>query len=239
MKPLTGEREFKIQHVILLVISMGIMVTLMAFIPQLAILVLFIGAYLFVLFLFTYILIERWYLAIIPPIIFAGLYLYAWNLVFANVFAVIFSVFISLYIGSLFSWNTILVFACLLTFMDVIQVFGTGFMAEAANKFLSLQLPVLIIVPTFPTIGQIGLGLGDIFLAGLLTIQTMQKYNNKAGIISAASIGFAFFLFEIALFQYQFAQYFPATIVVVSGWLLGVALFLLSTRAHGFVTFIT
>ena len=153
-----------------------------------------------------------------------------WNLFLANMFAITFSIFISLYMGSLFSWRTILVFASLVTVMDFIQVFGTGLMGDAANKFVDLQLPILIIVPTFPQVSQIGLGLGDIFLAALLAIQTMQKYDKKAGIISAITIGLAFSFFEIALFHYQFAQYFPATIVVISGWLLGIGFHLLIRR---------
>jgi len=154
-----------------------------------------------------------------------ALYHFFWNNTLLNIFAVIFAIFISVYLGGLFSWTSVLVFAGLITVMDFIQVFGTGFMVEAANKFIKLELPVLIYVPTFPIENWIGLGLGDIFLAGLLGIQTAQKYGRRAGVISAISVGFAFFLFEIAFFYYEFANFFPATLVVVGGWLLGLGLY--------------
>ena len=224
IKSLFEEKEFQIRDVVFLVIAMGVMVTVIVFVPQQAIKVLFLTAYSFVLFLFTYVGTEKLYLAVLPPIVFVALYLFFWDIVLLNIFAVIFAVFISVYLGGLFSWTTVLVFAGLITVMDFIQVFGTGFMGEAAGKFIKLELPVLIYVPTFPTENWVGLGLGDIFLAGLLAIQTAQKYSRKAGITSAISVGFAFFLFEIALFYYEFASFFPATLVVVGGWLLGLGL---------------
>jgi len=214
------EKKFRIRDSVLLVIAMGVMVTLIVFIPQQAIQVMFLISYSFVLFLFAYIAVEKWFFALLPPIVFVTLYFSPlWNIVFLNVFAILFAVFISLYLGGLFSWNTILVFAGLITIMDIIQVFATGFMGSAAGKFIELRLPVLIQVPTFPRQGAILLGLGDIFLTGLLAIQMTVKYGRKAGVISAISVGFAFFLFEIGILNFEFAGFFPATIVVVFGWL--------------------
>jgi len=69
----------------------------------------------------------------------------------------------------------------------------------------------------------IGLGLGDIFLAGLLAVQTAVKYDRKAGILVAGWISIAMLIFEIALFNIGFAKFFPATVVVVAGWLMGAA----------------
>jgi len=46
----------------------------------------------------------------------------------------------------------------------------------------------------------------------------------RAGIISSVTIGFAFFLFEIVEFNTTYFTYFPATIVVLAGWLLGVGI---------------
>ncbi len=67
------------------------------------------------------------------------------------------------------------------------------------------------------------MGLGDVFLTGLLAIQTAQKYGRRAGFVSAVAVGFAFFVFEFIVFSYAYAGFFPATIVVVGGWLLGLA----------------
>lgn len=224
MKSLFEEKEFRIRDSIFLVIGMGIMVTIIAFAPQLAIQILFIIAYSFVLFLFTFIASDKWYLAVLPPAIFIVLYALGspfWNLLVLDVFAIVFAVFVSIYMGGLFSWKSVLVFALLITCMDVIQVFGTGFMGDAAVKFVALELPVLIKVPTFPFEGAILLGLGDIFLTGLMAIQLTLKYDKRAGVIAAISTGFAFLLFEIALFHLEFARFFPATVVVILGWAAG------------------
>lgn len=226
LKSLFEEKEFQIRDTIFLVVTMGVFVTAIVLIPQQAIQILFLAAYSFVLFLFTYVALEKWYFAMLPPMVFVALYFSDyWGYELTNIFAVVFAVFVSLYLGGLFSWTTVLVFAALITVMDVIQVFGTGFMGEAAGKFVELELPVLIKVPTFPYQGVIFLGLGDIFLGGLLAIQTMQKYDRKAAVLSAISIGLAFFIFEIAVFYYEFARFFPATLVVVVGWLLGLGVF--------------
>jgi len=225
IKSLFEEKEFSIRDAVLLVIAMGAMITVIVFVPHQAIQVLFLTAYAFVLFLLTYIASEKWYFSLLPPIVFMALYVSPfWGITLVNIFAIIFAVFISVYLGGLFSWKTVLVFAALLTVMDVIQVFATGFMGASAEKMVDLKLPILIQVPTFPLQGAIRLGLGDIFLAGLLAIQTAQKYNQKAGVISAISIGFAFLIFEISILNYEFAGYFPATLVVVGGWLLGLGL---------------
>ncbi|UCE95819.1 MAG: hypothetical protein JSV51_08970 [Candidatus Bathyarchaeota archaeon] len=220
IKSLFEEKEFQIRDAVFLVVSMGTIVTIIVFVPQRALQILFLVAYSFVLFLFTYIAVEKWFLAVLPPIFFVGLYLSGfWNIIFLNVFAIIFAILISIYLGGLFSWKTVLVFAGLITIMDFIQVFITRFMGTAAGKFIDLRLPVLLQVPTFPRQGGILLGLGDIFLAGLLAIQIELKYGRKAGAISAVLTGFAFFIFEIAILNFEFAGFFPATLVVLFGWL--------------------
>jgi presenilin-like A22 family membrane protease len=222
MKTLFEEREFRIRDAVFLVISMGAMVSIIVFVPQQAIRILFLVAYCFVLFLFTFVATERWYIAVLPSAVFATLYLSnLWNLFLLNAFAIIFAILVTVYLGGLFSWKTVLVFAVLITVMDFIQVFLTGFMGAAAETLVALELPILIQVPTFPREGDIRLGLGDIFLTGLLAIQTSQRYGRRGGFVSALAVGFAFFIFEIAIFSYKFMGYFPATLVVVGGWLLG------------------
>lgn len=224
IKSLFQEKEFRVRDSFFLVIAMGVMVSVIILVPQQAIRVLFLVAYSFVLFLFTYVVTEKWYLAVLPSAVFVALYLSPyWNLLLLNIFAIIFAVFVTVYLGGMFSWKTVLVFAALITVMDFVQVFGTGFMGASAEKLLDLKLPIMILVPTFPVeaSGLLGLGLGDVFLTGLLAIQTSQKYGRKAGFISAVTVGFAFFVFEFAIFSYQYTGFFPATIVVVGGWLLG------------------
>jgi hypothetical protein len=147
-----------------------------------------------------------------------------WNILLVNLFAIFFAVSIVVYLGGLFSWTTVLVFAALIVGMDIVQVFGTKFMGTAADKLVELELPILIRVPTYPAGGWIGLGLGDIFLAGLLAIQIARRYDRKAALISAVSIGFAFFLYEVVAFTFRIFDYFPATIIVVCGWFLSLGI---------------
>ncbi|MFP3984711.1 MAG: hypothetical protein ACLFU9_01915 [Candidatus Bathyarchaeia archaeon] len=224
LKSLFEEKEFRVRDSIFLVVAMSFMVTVIVFVPQEAIKVLFLVAYFFVLFLFTYVAVEKWYLAVLPPIAFVALYLFFWDLILLNIFAILFAVFVSVYLGGLFSWTTVLIFAGLITVMDVVQVFVTGYMGEAATKLIGLRLPVLVYVTTFPRDGWIGLGLGDIFLAGLLSIQTMLRFDRKTGVISALSMGIAFFIYETIVFHFEFFGFFPATIVVLCGWLLGLGI---------------
>lgn len=224
IKPLLGERKFRIRDAFFLVAAMGVMVTIVVLIPSLAIQVLFLTAYSFVLFLFTYIASNRWYIALLPPVAFIVLYVYFWDLFLLNLFALIFAILVSVYLGSMFSWNTVLMFAGLIMLMDIFQVFVTRLMGASAEKLIELELPITIQVLTFPHEGAILLGLGDIFLAGLLSIQMAQRYNRKAGGVAALSIGVAFLIFEAVVLHTGFSDYFPATIVVVCGWLLGLGL---------------
>ena len=220
-KKITGlfeEKKFSVRDAVLMVAGMGVMVTVMALVPSQAIQILFIAAYSYMLFSLTYIALRRWYLAFFPPVAFLLCYFLYWELPVFNTFVAIFAVIVTVYLAALFSWKTVWIFAVLLTVMDVIQVFGTGYMGEYAIKTIELKLPVLLKLPTYPAGGMIGLGLGDVFLAGLLSVQTALKKGRRAGIHAAAMIGIAMFVFEIALLNIEFAYFFPATVVVVAGW---------------------
>lgn len=220
-----GEKELRLRDVILLVAAMSLMVTVLVFIPSIAIMVGFLYVYSMVLFLFTYMIIPKYHLAVLTPAIFVALYLLYkdtiwWNPYLLNVFAITFSIFVSVYMGSLFSWKTTAIFVTLLTIVDIIQVFGTRFMVAYGEKMIQLSLPVVIIVPTFPSqIGLIALGLGDIFLAGLLSIQTMQRYGRRFGLVSMISIAVVFMILETVLLNYS-VPFFPATVLVIGGWII-------------------
>ncbi len=78
----------------------------------------------------------------------------------------------------------------------------------------------MIILPTFPYVGGLfALGLGDFFLSGLLSIQTAQKYGRKLGLASAMAIAVVFLVFQTVLLNLN-VQAFPATVIVISGWLI-------------------
>jgi len=218
-----GGRKFDPRHVVLLVVAMGIVVTILALIPELDIIkVFFLCIYSLILFLSTYLTVQKWYFAVLSPIVFVVLYLLYWNIYLLNFFAILFAILVSIYLGVLFTWKTTAFYAALLTIMDVIQVLGTKFMVVSSQKVLTLALPAMIIIPTFPS-GFPGnwiiLGLGDILLAGLLVIQTTKKYGKRSGLLTAIVIATVFLLLETILLNLS-ARYFPATVMVICGWLI-------------------
>lgn len=222
---LFGGKEFRVGHVILLVAAMGIMVTVLIFVPERAMMFFFLFAYSMILFLFTYLLTPKWYLAVPTPVLFVALYLSPyWNIYLFNLFAIIFAVGISIYMGSLFTWKTTAAFVALVTIMDVIQVLITGHMVTSGEKAVTLGLPVGIILPTFPSKLPYStlLGLGDVFLFGLLSIQTTRKYGRKFGLVSIVSMTIVFLLLYTILMNY-YVESFPATVLVISGWLTALA----------------
>jgi len=216
---LLGGQELRLEHIILLVAAMGAMVTVLVYIPEQSILVLFSFAYVAVLFLFTYLLVPKWYLAIVPSVLFILLFLYFWNIYLFNFFAIVFGISISVYMGSLFTWKTTLGFVSLLTIIDIVQVWVTRFTVVSAQKSLELGLPVGVLLPTIPFLDiYTFLGLGDIFFLGLLGIQSTRKYGRKFGLASIATMAIVFFLFQTYMLN-STIQDFPATVFVISGWL--------------------
>jgi len=227
VKSILEERKFSIRHVVVLVAVMGIAVTVFAVISNDAIRILFLISYSLLLFLSAYIVISKWYLGLLLPTTFLILYFALWNLpstdisvlIFMDIFAAIFVIFASVFMGALFGWKTVAVFAGLITVMDVILVLVTGFMVGSSLKMQGLNLPVMIFVPTFPlqSLG-IHLGLGDILLSSLLTIQTARKYGKKFGYISIVFISIAFLISEALMF-YCGIEAMPATVFIDCGWL--------------------
>jgi len=217
---LLGGHELRIGHIVLLVAAIGVVVTILVLVPGRAMMIFFLFAYSTILFLFTYLLVPKWYLAVPIPVLFIAIYLSPyWNIYSFNLFAIIFAVCISVYMGSLFTWKATAAFVALLTIMDVIQVLITGFMVASAEKALELGLPVGIILPTFPYEGATFLGLGDVFLFGLLSIETTRKYGRKFGLASIISIAVVFWLLQTILLNTS-VESFPATVLVISGWLI-------------------
>jgi presenilin-like A22 family membrane protease len=205
---------------------------------------------------------ERLYIAVQPPALFVLLFVFfnvaydgaaVWYPALMDVFALTFAVLIILYLGSLFTWKTTLVFAGLLTIVDTILVLGTGTMITAAQQFTGLGLPVLVFLPKFPLIpipagsnfigffGFIpsGLGLGDFFFAGILALQTFKKFDKKTAIISTVTMTLSFavwlaFIEEITSALEPLLGYipsgFPGTLMIITGWIPIVAWKLLSER---------
>jgi hypothetical protein len=228
VKTLFEEREFTIRDAVLLVVAMGGMVTALVFVPSQAILILFLGVFSISLFMITYLISQKWFLGFIGPAVFLALYFifkdtWVWKWYLLDVFAVIFIVFITVYVGSFFTWKTTLVFALFLTIMDVIQVLGTGYMVTTSDKVLSLALPIFIVLPVMPSMEFLmALGLGDLFLTGLLGIQTAKKFGRRFAMESILSIAIVFGVVEAFTLTYYPHQALPATVMIFGGWLIAV-----------------
>lgn len=219
VRSLFEEKEIRTQDAVLMVVVMGIMITIMAFIPQQAMMILILFANSLLLLLFTYVIAPKWYLAVSTPALFIALYFFHWNMNLSNIFAIIFILTISIFLGSLFTWKSTVAFITLLIIMDIIQVLGTKFMMVSVEKMLVLQLPTMIIIPTFPMKGQVILGLGDILLTNLLSIQTYRRYGKIFGYASCISIAVVFLLAETVLLNLELG-FFPATVMIAGGWII-------------------
>lgn len=290
LKTVFEEREFHVWDVILLVAAVGITVSVIVFVPQMAVMGVFLFAYSMLLFIFTYLFSnvekdkaeffftafslvsfaiasislfsfgaetpvaygalvffclcgfsflallyeqcsaqskERWYMAVFPPATFVSLYLFfgktpIWFPYLLNLYGMIFAVLVILYLASLFTWKTSLVFVGLLTVMDIILVLVTGSMVSAATHVSALRLPVMVSLPTFPTVRPdapyISLGLGDFFFAGLLATQTFKKFGKNFAVLSTIAMTASFFVFEMAILNYGLKA-FPGTLMIICGWL--------------------
>ena len=299
-------KEFRNRDALLLVASIGVTVSIVIFIPQLAIMALFLFSYSMVLFIFGYLFSnmrseratvslaafivvglilsaaelfvfrnsgysvygfvvfmgfsglvlaallydrlrtdagERWYLAALPPALFISLYFFfsetpIWFPYLLNSYALVFAVLIILYLSSMFKWNTMLLFVTALTVVDIILVLFTGTMVSAARTVSALKLPILVSLPTVPTIQFRGyelymsLGLGDFFFAGLLAIQTIKRYGRKTAVIALIAMAISFFIYETYLLNFE-VQAFPGTLMIICGWLPVVAIAeLAKKRSH-------
>lgn len=206
---------------------------------------------------------ERWYVAVQPPAMFVLLFVFfnfiytgtlqVWYPVLMDVFGLTFAILIILYLGSMFTWKTVGLFAVLLTIMDIILVIGTGTMVAAANQFTGLGLPVLVFLPKIPLtlipqgylgmnfFGFIpsGLGLGDFFFAGILAVQTFKKFGKKTAFASIIAMTVAFGIWEAFLPEILTGLEsivgreiggFPGTLMIICGWAPVVAWQLLATR---------
>jgi hypothetical protein len=206
---------------------------------------------------------ARWYVAVQPPAIFVMLFIFfsgifniytgslqVWAPFLMDVFGFTFAILIILYLSSLFSWKTVGIFAALLTIVDIILVIGTPVMLGAAHTFTGLGLPVLVYLPNIPTItlqGALlfrGLGLGDFFFAGVLAVQTFNKFGKKTAFIAAIAMALAFGIWEAFLGDIIHLLIpivgrniggFPGTVMIISGWAPIIAWKILSDRRNKIV----
>lgn len=239
------EKQFAARDAVLLVVTMGVMVSLVAFASQYGLMnplmIMFLFSYSMLLFIFTYLFTKKWYAGIVPPAVFVTLYLLLrgtllWSDYLVNIYGVVFAVMITLYMATLFSWKTTCIFTGLVTIADVVLVFVTEAMARAADAGLSLGLPIAIAVPVVPIVPYMQgdllrmiLGLGDFFFAGLLTIQSFKRYGRRLAIVVLMAMTLSFAVFEIVLLNY-FRTAFPATVIIILGWFVVVGIKEIASR---------
>ncbi len=309
LKSSVEEREFKPRDTVLLIIVMAITISVVVFIPEMALLALFMFSYCSLLFMISYAFSDsrttrivfycgslfsasilaavasylgvvqtelrvwgalafllfaayslfvlmlirnsktskhRWYVGALSPALFLLLFAFYGRtsigfLISASVsltsfpylldvFGILFAMLIVLYLTNLFSWKTVFVFAAFITGMDIVLVWITGTMVQAAEHIAGLGLPVLVAFPTIPIISSssgiilLRLGLGDFFFAGILGSQTLKKFGIRTAVISLITICISFGLFELLLLNPQLTKFLPvsalpATLPILIGWL--------------------
>jgi hypothetical protein len=294
LKATVEDREFGSRDVVLLVTMIAVMVSVIVFVPQMAIMALFLFSYSSLLFMVSYAFSDmsarrvtlfcagfiiasvsagiigflsvfpsglriygtlafaalassafiarvyaqqktdakpRWYVAALPTALFLLLFGFfsttpVWNPFLLDAYGVIFAILIVLYIGTLFTWKTVVIFAGFLTALDIVLVWFTGAMVTAAEHVSGLGLPVLVAFPTIPLIIVqqdiliMRLGLGDFFFAGILATQTLKKFGRKTAVLSVLTICVSFALFELLLLNVPSqVSALPATLPILLGWL--------------------
>ena len=305
LKTIVEEKEFRTRDVALLVALIGVSVSIIVFIPQMAIMAVFLFSYSTLLFTVSYAFSDmsgkrlalfcsatiiaamvagilgfygffpselrtygiiafatltvaallvlvyarhkkeskpRWYAAVLAPALFLLLFIFfngtqIWFPFLLDAYGLIFAVLIVLYLSSLFTWKTAIVFGIALTVLDIILVWVTGAMVDTANAVSSLGLPVLVAFPTIPllftnegAIAFLRLGLGDFFFAGILGTQTMKKFGKKIAVLSVATMSLSFGIFELLLLNPTQFGALPATLPILLGWLPIVAWKLISEK---------
>ncbi|MFB3888882.1 MAG: hypothetical protein ACE14S_05275 [Candidatus Bathyarchaeia archaeon] len=189
---------------------------------------------------------SKWYVAALSPVLFLLLFFFfngtgLWFPFLLDVFGIVFALLIVVYLGTLFTWKTVFIFAAFITSLDIVLVWLTGTMVQAANAVSGLGLPVLVAFPTFPFITSANgilimrLGLGDFFFAGILGVQTLKKFGWKTAVVSVLTTCISFALFELVLLNESLSallpvRALPATLPILVGWLPVVAARMLSAR---------
>lgn len=172
----------------------------------------------------------KWYLATLSPALFLLLFFFfngtvLWFPFLLDIYGITFALLIVMYLSSLFNWKTVFIFAALITVLDIILVWITGTMVQAANSVSGLGLPVLVAFPTLPLIMANGnililrLGLGDFFFAGILATQTLKKFGKKTALISILTMSVSFGIFELLMLNSSVFDALPATLPIILGWL--------------------
>ncbi|RLE51459.1 MAG: hypothetical protein DRJ33_05905 [Candidatus Methanomethylicota archaeon] len=213
-----GYEKLSLKSVFFLALLIAVGVAFLAYMPKLAMKLLILAVLSILLYLYAYVLTNgKKLLSIALPALFIACFLAIWNVWMLNIFASVIAIALASILAFLFTWRITLLFTTLLVALDIFHVFVTEMMTAAAVKMIKMGLPTLIAIPTYPTEGWIFLGLGDLLLASLLSIQTAKRFGRRYGFASIALTTLSFLALENAIFNLGF-HFFPATSMIVVGW---------------------
>ncbi|RLG46649.1 MAG: hypothetical protein DRN90_06185 [Thermoproteota archaeon] len=210
------EGEFTVKDALGLAAIMAIAIAVLALSPSTLLLAVSMIGIGLVLNLTSLIVTGNRWISLLLPCFFYVCFFFFWNLGLLNVFAIILAFGASLILANAFSWKASLAFVAVLTLIDVIHVFGTKMMVEVGYKGIQLRLPLMLLLPTFPAKGYLGFGLGDLFVAALLTVKNWEKFGGRAGLITSAYI--ALFIGLIVPMVEKVGA-LPATLFISAGWI--------------------
>ena len=212
------EREFGVREVLIMAVVFATNIVILAVVPNVFFLAISLTAISILLYLTTFLLISRPYIALVPPVVFLLCYFFWWNQLALDATALFLALGMSLLFGQLFSWKSAAAFVFAFTLVDVAHVFGTKMMISVAEKAVGLGLPLVVWLPLFPTRGWIGLGLGDFLVASVLCVQTAVRFGRRAGIICSLSIAASSAVMSLLLLNSTISG-LPATVFLLVGWL--------------------
>ena len=208
--------EFTVKDALGLAVVLAVAIAVLALSPSALLLVLSMIGIGFVLNLTSLIVTGNRWVSVILPSIFYICFFFFWNLKLLNIFAIILAFGASLILAGAFSWRSSLAFIAILTLIDVIHVFGTKMMVEVGQKGVQLGLPLMLLLPAYPAKGYLGFGLGDLFVASLITIRNWEKFGGRAGFVTSVHI--ALFLGLMIPIVERFGA-LPATVFISAGWI--------------------
>ncbi len=215
MKQFLEEGEFSVKDALALALVLAGAIVILALSPSALLLILSMIGIGFVLNLTSLIITGNRWISVILPSTFYVCFFFFWNLKLLNLFAIVLAFGASLILANVFTWKSSLAFVAILTLIDIIHVFGTKMMVEVGQKGIQLGLPIMLLLPAYPARGYLGFGLGDLFVASLITVRNWEKFGGRAGLVT--SIHIAIFLGLMIPVVERFGA-LPATVFISAGW---------------------
>jgi len=216
------------KQVVGIALAVAVVVAILALLPIDLLPYLVIGSFCLSLGVLTYMAYPRVVAALLLPLSVLASYLMRVSVALA-ILALLTSLLLSMLVSSMIGWRETMLFVALLIAVDVLHVFITKSMVVYAEKAVAAGLPVGLVVPTFPAKGYVLLGLGDFLIASLLCLQAMERFGKRCALQAATGISIAFAV-SYPLLTWMEVGFFPATVIVFAGFLLGLFPTILTPR---------